>query len=222
MDGKNLQSGMSAPPPKPDGREGTGSRASSRQYRIIALVAGLCLVIGVGAASAIFSMTSSTEFCTSCHEMALYKTELALSPHAKDYDGKPMDCKQCHIPPGFGPRYASVKTYLGVKDLYVHFVDNPQTLDRQALQPAARRFVDDGSCLSCHEDLYKNAKKDGPISTVGKISHDAYRGLDGKTYRSCADCHPNMAHLPVFDRRLDINKEFAAKIAASEQEGGGQ
>lgn len=221
MDGKNSRSGHD-PVSEPGGPEGSGSKTSSHQYRTIAFVIGICLVVGVVAAGVTMSATSSTAFCLSCHEMARNQDELALSTHAKDYDGSAISCSQCHVPRGVGPKYVSIKTYSGLKDLYVHFVEAPESLDRLELQPVARRFVDDASCIACHDDLYQDAKKKGPISELGKLAHDSYNGKDGKTYRNCVACHVNIAHLPDFDRRLHINKEFAAKLAASEQQGGAQ
>lgn len=158
------------------------------------------------------SATSSNSFCLSCHEMEAYNDELSFSTHAVDEDGKQIECNQCHIPRGIGPRFLSIKTYSGVKDLFVHFIEQPQELDRRELQAVARRFVDDASCIKCHEDLYKNAKGEAPISDIGKISHDAYYGKDGISHRNCVACHVNIAHLPKFDRRLDINQEFAERL----------
>ena len=162
------------------------------------------------------SATSSTTFCLSCHEMKSYQDELSFSTHAKDEDGKEIGCSQCHLPRGIGPRYLAAKSYSGLKDLYIHFMDAPDSLDRKALQASARRFVDDASCLKCHADLYKNAKGDGPVSDIGKVAHDAYNGKDGISHRNCVACHVNIAHLPKHDKRLDINKEFAERLERRE------
>lgn len=193
-----------------------------RRYKTLVIVLGVFVVWIVGMAVAMLTVTSSTRFCLTCHEMKPYQQELALSPHAKDADGNPIACADCHLPRGVGPRYFAVKTYSGVKDIYTHFVEAPQSLDRRDLQLVARRFIDDASCIRCHDDLYMDAKGKAPISALGRIAHDSYNGLDGKTYRNCAECHVNIAHLPVFDRRLDINKDFAKKLAAQEQKGGAQ
>lgn len=179
-------------------------------------IGGIAVLLGLIAFSITLSVTSSTSFCLSCHEMEEYKAELKFSTHFKDYDGKEVDCNQCHLPRGIGPRYFSVKTYSGLKDLYVHFLTPSEPLDRKDLQVVARRFVDDASCLSCHEDLYVNAKGDAPISELGKVSHDAYNGKDGVSYRNCVACHVNIAHLPRFDRRLDINQDFAERLERKE------
>jgi hypothetical protein len=37
-------------------------------------------------------------------------------------------------------------------------------------------------------------------------------GFGQNARRTCAGCHANMAHLPVFDRRYAVNAAFAAKL----------
>lgn len=186
-----------------------------KRYRLAALGLGVFVVFCVVTGFALHA-TSTMEFCTSCHEMHAQAEELRYSPHAKDKDGNPITCSQCHIPPGFGPDYLVVKTYSGIKDLCVHFFVQPEVLVRVELQPVARRFVSDANCLKCHEDLSKDAKGEKPISELGKLSHDAYLGKNGQAKSNCAGCHINMAHLPEFDRRLDVNKAFAARIQNKE------
>jgi nitrate/TMAO reductase-like tetraheme cytochrome c subunit len=186
-----------------------------RPYRYAFLLAGLLGIFLVAGGFAL-QATSSTEFCMTCHEMKLYQNELAFSSHAKDKDGKVIDCSQCHIPLGIGPRFLAVKTYSGIKDLAVHFWSNPDSLNRVHTQQVARRFVDDANCLACHQDLYKNAKENGPVSDYGRLAHDAYLGKNGTTKRGCAGCHINLAHLPVFDKRLQVNAAFASRLQQEE------
>jgi nitrate/TMAO reductase-like tetraheme cytochrome c subunit len=188
-----------------------------RRHGPFAVIPVLLVLLGLGVSGATLAVTSSTGFCMACHEMKPYKEELALSSHAKDAEGQEIDCSRCHLPRGVGPRYLAVKTYSGLKVVYTHFTEEPLNLDRRALQTVARRFMDDASCLSCHEDLYKDAKGTGAISELGRLTHDTYNGLDGKTYRNCAACHINIAHLPVFDRRLEVNRDFAERLAGQER-----
>lgn len=161
--------------------------------------------------------TSTTDYCMSCHEMKKYKEELEKSSHAVDKDKKPIDCRQCHIPDSIGPKYFTVKTYLGMRDMFIHYFGDPDNLDRRKMQIFARRFVPDENCLACHPDLYKDTQ-DQEISAIGKLSHDAYLGKNGNTKRGCAGCHMNMAHLPNFDRRFYFNLEFAKRLPPEEGE----
>ena len=170
----------------------------------------LALVLVAIALVVPMELTSQTAFCVRCHELAPHKAELAVSSHAVDKDKNPIGCRQCHIPNGYGPKYFAVKV-MGLKDLWVHYVEAPERLDRREGQIKARRYVQDANCLACHPNLFVNVK-DEPISPEGKLSHENYQGKNGKGCRSCAGCHFNLAHLPDHDRRYDFNAKFAAKI----------
>ncbi len=180
-------------------------------FRIIFLALGV-FVAACGITGYALHATSSTAFCMSCHEMKPYLKELQSSSHARDKAGKDIGCSQCHIPQGFGPRFLAVKVYSGVKDVAVHFWENPELLNRVQSQQTARRFVDDANCLACHQDLYTNGKGSAPVSDYGRLAHDAYLGKNGNTKQNCAGCHINLAHLPEFDRRLPANAVFASRL----------
>lgn len=186
-----------------------------RNTRVVG-IAAVALAVFCAVTAYSLKATSTVEFCTSCHEMKLHQEELKFSTHAKDKDGKEITCSNCHIPAGYGPRYLSVKIYSGVKDLFVHFTENPESIDRGRQQLVARRFLDDANCLSCHEDLYKDAKGEKEVSKEGRLAHDSYMGKNGQARSNCAGCHINIAHLPEFDRRLHVNKEFAERIKKQE------
>ena len=185
-----------------------------KQYRLeYAICLAFCVfVLLCGISGYAMHATSSTAFCMSCHEMEPYQKELKLSSHALDKEGNAVECRQCHIPLGVGPRFVSVKTYLGLKDLAVHFWAKPDRLNRLHNQQVARRFIDDANCLACHQDIYRNAKDDAPVSAYGRLAHDAYMGKNGTTKRNCAGCHINLAHLPAFDRWLEVNAAFASRL----------
>ncbi len=171
----------------------------------------ILLVVFTAVAGYTMQRTSTTEFCLSCHEMERHSFELKRSSHAVDKDKKPIECRQCHLPPSFGLGYMAVKSYLGVRDLLLHSLIDTRDLDRRAMQGLARRFVQDENCLACHQDLTRNVKGE-PLGLEGQKAHQAWLGKDGVGRRTCASCHNNMAHLPVFDRRYDCNRNFAAKL----------
>ena len=174
----------------------------------------LMFLLGAGVAVV---ETQKSDFCFSCHEMRPYQKELEASPHAKDAKGQPIGCARCHVPGTNLVRMLAGKSYMGGKDLWVHYTEAPLALHRAAMQPAARRFVDDANCRrGCHEDLSKNAKNDGPVSAEGKLAHDAYLGTNGQARKGCAGCHANMAHLPPFDERIPRNAKFLSKLKESQ------
>lgn len=184
--------------------------ADKKKYRLLGLALGAVVLFSAITGYALHA-TSTTEFCSAaCHEMNPHYAELKLSSHFKDKDGKEIGCAQCHLPPGIGPKYLATKTYSGMKDLIVKFVIRPDEFVRVEHQATARRFIDDRSCLACHEDLLKDAAGEKPISALGKIAHDAYNNGEAKS--NCAGCHVNVAHLPASDRRFPQNAEFAKRL----------
>ncbi len=160
--------------------------------------------------------TSTTDFCISCHEMKIYKDELKVSIHAVDKDKKPIECKDCHIPKGYGGKHIIVKTVLSIKDVWIHNFGEPENLNRQKMQKFARRFIPDENCRACHKDLTKDTN-DKELSEIGKLCHEAYLGENGETRSGCAGCHFNMAHLPSFDRRYNFNSKFVKKLSLWEE-----
>lgn len=188
--------------------------AKKKKWLLIAVLAGAAFMAFTAVSMA---RTSTTEYCLSCHEMKPNGDELAMSNHAVDKDKRKIECAQCHVPLNLGPRYMVVKTVVGMKDLVVHYLGDPEKLDRRVMQAAAKRFVPDENCLACHADLTKNVKNE-PISQLGQLAHDAYLAKNGNTKSNCAGCHQNLAHLPGFDRHYDFRAEFAGKLAQKKAE----
>lgn len=181
-------------------------------FKKIFIFATLGIVLLVCIASASIHYTSTNQFCLSCHEMRVHYKELALSPHARDLDGKEIACAKCHIPAGNIARMVGAKMWMGSMDVWVHFTGGANDLDRSKMQLVARRFTDDANCLKCHDDLTRNARKDCSISPEGALAHANYRGTNGQSRSGCVGCHVNLAHLPPFDARIPKNQSFAYRI----------
>ena len=192
----------------------TQKKASSR-WKWITILAGAVAIV-MYLVSIPLERTSTTDYCMTCHELKTHKTELEKSSHAVDKDKNPIECRQCHIPNGFGFKYLTVKL-MGLKDIYVHNFGDPENLDRRRLQATARRYIQDDNCRACHQDLFKTTK-DEKISEIGRLAHEAYLGKNGTTRKGCAGCHFNMAHLPDFDRRYKFNAEFVKNLPVTQEQ----
>ncbi len=151
------------------------------------------------------------EECVRCHDVKMYDMELKISPHAVDKDKKEISCEQCHQ-----FHYSPLTSYYARDDYYDKKIFEPGAFDRRKLQKNARNGLSDAKCQECHKDLTKNGKGDAAVSELGQICHDAYLGKNGMTRKNCAGCHINIAHLPKFDRDLQINAEFAQKLTEAE------
>jgi nitrate/TMAO reductase-like tetraheme cytochrome c subunit len=192
------------PPPEGLNAMGPGKLVAIGVVALL-LVAALALAAARG-----FERTSTTEYCLSCHEIRSRYDELQQSVHARNWDGRRMECRSCHVPKRFGLKLVAIKL-LAVKDLWVHYAVDADRLDRRAMQRRGRRVIPDENCLVCHEDLYRNTRGE-EISEIGRLGHEAYLGKNGTTRRNCAGCHLNIAHLPEFDRRYPFNAEFAERL----------
>ncbi len=186
-------------------------------WRKAALVAGLAVLATSWtgflpeARSAATKDRPIVEECKRCHDVATYEKELASSPHAFDKDKKPITCDQCHQ-----FHFNPLTSYYARDEYYDKKIFKPEDFNRRRLQKNARTAIPPEKCRACHKDLSKNAKGE-PISEIGQLCHDAFLGKNGTTRRNCAGCHINVAHLPPFDRGLQINAEFVKKLAESEK-----
>lgn len=178
-------------------------------------ISGL-LLVGFLVSGVSLLVTSQDVFCLSCHEMRSYKEELSRSPHAKDANGKPIGCAQCHVSSSGPISMLETKVAVGINSLWTHFTSENLLLDRSVMRETARKYVADANCRSCHENLLLNASQTGPVPPKGQTAHLEYlkknphpgRGgcsrCHGKSHqyaakaevKGCVSCHEKMAHRP--------------------------
>jgi len=175
----------------------------------LAKIAGFAVCLGLtmalGTASA--GDRPPVEECMRCHDVKQYQHELKNSVHAFDKDKKVISCEQCHV-----FHFSPLTSYYARDAYYDKKIFEPGTFDRRRMQGNARQTDLTAKCQECHKDLSKNVKGEA-ISMIGGLAHDAFLGKNGTTRKTCAGCHINIAHLPVFDMDLTINAEFTKKLA---------
>jgi len=146
------------------------------------------------------------EECMRCHDVKRYQYEISYSSHAKDKNGRPITCDQCHE-----PHFNPVTSYYARDEYYDKKIFQPGDFDRKSMQKNVQNSVPAKKCQVCHMDLAKDTEGK-QISEIGQLCHDAFEGKNGSTGKNCAGCHGNIAHLPEFDRDLTKNAEFAKKL----------
>jgi formylglycine-generating enzyme required for sulfatase activity/nitrate/TMAO reductase-like tetraheme cytochrome c subunit len=158
--------------------------------------AGVVLVLTLRAGNAV---TSSDEFCESCHVHPQATISWRQSTHYTTKSGMVIHCVECHLPPG-GLPYVVQKTRLGVRDAFGTVFgsqDSAFWAERSQLEHA-KTHVFRESCLECHPNLY-------PIELTdkGEEAHLHYERL-ADTLR-CLNCHLHVGH---YDPNADKEIEF--------------
>ena len=150
----------------------------SRWWKRLAIIAGVLVVLFVGASAVAAKFTESNRFCgTDCHEMWPYRDTWEKSAH------KDAACVQCHIPPG-PVNFVETKLYAS-REVWVHVTGQVKAPIK------VTRHVPDSSCErgGCHTQ---------PVTktiTLGSPAPVSFQhGSAGHTKRQCIACHAALTH----------------------------
>lgn len=148
----------------------------------------LVMALSTGAA---LKVTSTPQFCSSCHEMAPEYATWEVTSHAK------IACVTCHIEPGAGN---FVKHKMGsLVQLYEHFTGKiPQPI----VMPHP---IKNEVCEECHSTVRKVTASGDII-----IPHDKHL----KQGIACVACHAGVAHGFVAERGLTPKQDYATWTTA--------
>jgi nitrate/TMAO reductase-like tetraheme cytochrome c subunit len=130
--------------------------------------------------------TSSSEFCSSCHEMKPQYYTWKASSHSE------VDCVSCHIEPGT-ENYAKAKAN-GIAQLYKTKTDN-------YIAPIKMpTLIPDEACERCHNITSREVTPSGDII----IPHDKHQeeGIE------CVQCHSGTAHGEISDRKVTYKSDY--------------
>jgi len=165
------------------------------------VVGGLVGIVVALAAEEMDRLTSTDEFCTSCHLTQVYIAEAEVyktSTHQTTPSGVRPGCADCHIPKGL---VAATYTHVvnGISDIWgeIRFdYEDPEVwkAERARLAYATRdwfRANDSGTCRGCHEEASIK-----PERKRGQSQHAEAR----ETGMTCIDCHYNLVHEEIAPR----------------------
>lgn len=189
---------------------------------VLGAVAGL-VIAGVGATA--LQLTSTNDFCLTCHEMQPFYDEYVGTTHHANAAGVRASCADCHLPQHSWLAYTLAKAEAGAHDVWAHVVrglDTPEKLLGRRGRLAERVWAEmraDGSraCKNCHGAA---AMDFAAQSETAAAVHR--RVLDGGG-RTCIDCHRGLAHaLPqrTEDHR-DEDQNGARRRGRPERDAGG-
>lgn len=159
----------------------------------VGLLAG---VFGVLAFNTSMHMSSTEEFCISCHEMEdnAYAM-LQETVHFKNNVGVRPTCSDCHLPKEFVPKM--IRKIEASREVWGHFtgiIDTPEKYAAHAPKMKAREIArlkanDSQECRNCHETeqmiLALQTEKAQQFHTAAQMNE-----------KTCIDCHAGIAHTP--------------------------
>lgn len=172
---------------------GKGSESGKKKRWLTVLFAALVIVIVCGGAG--LKVTSSTAFCTSCHEMSPEDYTYQVTSHAN------LDCVTCHVSPGAGNYLESKFEVLGY--IGKHLTGN-YTYPIVSDEP-----IKNDACISCHSSMRK-VTPSGDIN----IPHDPHLKHD----IACTACHGGVAHAFVAERGLTTEEKIGTWNLAMAEE----
>ena len=136
-------------------------------------------------------ITSSDEYCQSCHIHPDADASWKKSTHFYNPSGVRVHCVECHLPPKEDNRYLFVKAKAGLNDLYGFYFKDKKSFDweNKRLLEHAVKIVYNESCVKCHQNLFTKG-----LSTDGGTAHLYYEKNAKKLDLQCINCHLDVGH----------------------------
>jgi formylglycine-generating enzyme len=150
-------------------------------------IIGVLLILGGGKA---LHMTSTNNYCISCHIHPTADATWKKSVHYETQSGYRVACVECHLPPK-GEGYLWAKGTTGLRDLWSKWTKDSASFDwqdRRRLE-VARGYVYESSCIKCHENLFP-----AKLSKEGEDAHLYYTQTKKTDELHCINCHLNAGH----------------------------
>jgi len=155
----------------------------------IGVIAGVGVALGTGC---LFTETSTSESCASCHVHPDSDNSWKQSKHFINESGVQTGCAECHLPPKeefFSHLVA--KTRMGAKDIASYLLKKHENIDWESKGELeyAGKIVFNNSCVSCHSNIYPEGISDDGIS-----AHLYYDENAEKLGLNCINCHLDAGH----------------------------
>ena len=145
------------------------------------------MILGAGKA---LNVTSTNEYCISCHIHPMADASWKKSVHYETQSGYRVACVECHLPPK-GHGYLWAKGTTGLRDLWSKWTKDSASFnweDRRRLE-VAREYVYESSCIKCHENLFP-----AKLTKAGEDAHLYYTQTEKTPDLHCINCHLNAGH----------------------------
>ncbi|MBN2597831.1 SUMF1/EgtB/PvdO family nonheme iron enzyme [Labilibaculum sp.] len=146
----------------------------------------LALVTG---SKGIDNLSSSDEYCMSCHVHSHSDNEWKISSHHNNKSGVVIHCVDCHLPPKEHIAYWPEKITAGSRDLYSYWCKDTDQInwDEKSTLENAKHHTFNESCIKCHQNLFPLN-----LSKKGDEAHLYYK--NNKADLDCINCHIGVGH----------------------------
>ncbi len=141
------------------------------------------------------AMTSTEQFCISCHEMRDHSyVDLQKTIHFVNRTGTRAVCTDCHVPHEFFRKIGA--KIVATKDLFFHFtgkIDTPEKYEAHRLEMALSvwetlKANDSRECRNCHQNVWTDTSEE--FGGAARHHKQALRAGN----MTCIDCHQGIAH----------------------------
>ncbi len=158
----------------------------------------VCVLLGIGIFAGtqyVMKVTSTTEFCVSCHSMNFPKEEWEGSIHFSNRKGIRAECADCHIPEDSAFHYVKTKV-MALKDVWntvvVDKLPDQEAYEMHRLEMAKQVWADmkennSATCKNCHSaEAMELSEQSESAQKMHKIALE--------TNQTCIDCHKGIVH----------------------------
>jgi nitrate/TMAO reductase-like tetraheme cytochrome c subunit len=159
------------------------------RYKLIKIMTLTLLFLALFSSIGLFGLkaTSSSSFCSSCHEMKPEYYTWKASTHSE------VDCVNCHVQPG-AKNIAKDKAE-GVIELY------KQKTNTYTAPIQMPKDIPNSACESCHNMNTREVTPSGDLI----IPHDKHLAKDIK----CTQCHSGVAHGKIAERNVTFKSDYS-------------
>jgi formylglycine-generating enzyme required for sulfatase activity len=173
------------------------------------LIVGMLIILGSGK---LLKITSTNEFCMSCHIHPAADNSWKRSVHYDTRSGFRVGCAECHLPPK-GEGYLWAKTTTGLRDLWGYLFKDSASFDwvEKGRLEVARTHVYESSCIKCHENLFP-----AKLTKEGEDAHLYYKQTKKTPELHCINCHLNAGHY-IEGFTHGSNKTFGASASGPKE-----
>ena len=157
----------------------------------------VCVVVGGGvlAATAVtVHMTSTEEFCVSCHELRdNAQAEFKGTVHDKNRTGIHVGCPDCHLPKELVPMM--IRKVQATREVWGHLtgkIDTKEKYNKHRYEMAVHEWTrmkknNSQECRNCHDASKMDPEKQ---SETARARHAKAKAEN----TTCIDCHFGIAH----------------------------